>query len=100
LCRFKRRTASAGARCVWIYDPKTGAGQTTAKIQGRAAQMWDTFVVDKKMHSIPFHDGIAIFFFRRESSRNADLNNRPSQLGRANLFANFGPAPEAKSGAA
>jgi hypothetical protein len=30
------------------------------KIQGSAAQVWDTLVIDKKLHSIALHDGVAV----------------------------------------
>ena len=63
LCRFERRTASAGARCVWINDPKTGVGQTIAKIQGRAAQIGNAIAIDKKLYPIALHYCVSVFSF-------------------------------------
>jgi hypothetical protein len=41
---------------------KTGAGQTIVKIQGSITQVWDTLAIDKKLHPIPFHHGVAVLF--------------------------------------
>jgi hypothetical protein len=32
------------------------------KIQGSITQEWDTFAIDKKLHPIPFHHGVAVLF--------------------------------------
>ena len=63
--RFERRTASARTRRIWINDSKTGAGQTARKIQGRAAQVRDAFVIDKKLDSVTFDYCVAFFSFAK-----------------------------------
>jgi hypothetical protein len=63
--RFERRTAPARTRRIWINDPKAGAGQTVCKIQGRAAQVPDAFVIDKKLHSVTFDYCVAFFSFAK-----------------------------------
>src|SRR6266568_5907079 len=60
---FERRTAPAGPRRIWIHNMKTNAGQTVAKIQGSAAQVWNTLSIDKKLHPLARHYSIAFFFF-------------------------------------
>jgi hypothetical protein len=32
------------------------------KIQGSITQVWDTLAIDKKLHPIPFHHGVALLF--------------------------------------
>jgi hypothetical protein len=32
------------------------------KIQGSITQVWDTLAIDKKLHPIPFHYGVAVLF--------------------------------------
>src|SRR6266699_4250926 len=59
---FERRTAPAGPRRIWIHNMKPHAGQTVAKIQGSAAQVWNTLSIDKKLHSLACHYSIAFFF--------------------------------------
>jgi hypothetical protein len=32
------------------------------KIQSSITQVWDTLAIDKKLHPIPFHHGVAVLF--------------------------------------
>jgi hypothetical protein len=32
------------------------------KIQSSVTQVWDTLAIDKKLHPIPFHHGVAVLF--------------------------------------
>jgi hypothetical protein len=42
---------------------KTNAGQTIAKIQSSAAQVWDALAIDKKFHPVAFYYSVAFLFF-------------------------------------
>ena len=42
---------------------KTNAGQTIAKIQSSAAQIWDALTIDKKLHPVAFYYSVAFLFF-------------------------------------
>jgi hypothetical protein len=63
--RFERRTAPARTRRIRIDDSKTGAGQTAGKIQGRALQVRDALVIDKKLHAIALDYGVTVLLFAK-----------------------------------
>src|SRR4030095_1468276 len=58
-------TSCARRGRVWIDNSKTGAGQTVGEVQGRALQVRDAFVVDKKLHAIALDYCVAFFSFAK-----------------------------------
>ena len=41
---------------------KTNAGQTIAKVQSSAAQVWDALPINKKLHPVALYYGVAFLF--------------------------------------